>query len=81
MSKYARWSRYQANVDMAEELEVCPIEKSVTWIFEIKARVDVHFYPTKNKWRLVGIVKRKDPYYGNFKDFWSWYQNILERIR
>lgn len=81
MSKYARWSTYSKNEDIAESLGVVPVEKSVTWIFDIKPRVFVHFYPTKDKWRLVGQVKRKEPYYGDFQEFWDWYQDILNRIK
>jgi len=75
-----RWTQYEQNVAHAQRLGVEYIEKASTWFFSLPNGKKVHFYPTKNTWRIVPSKKHR-AYKGGFVKFWKWFIDFSKTLK
>ena len=72
-----RWTQFQNNVKLLEEYDLVGMDISATrqdestWIFVVDGKPAVHFYPTKNAWRICDQAKQPG-HEGGIRKFIPW---------
>jgi len=72
-----RWTQFENNVRLLEEYDLAGMDISAnrtdesTWIFLIDGKPAVHFYPTKNAWRICNQSSQAG-HKGGIRKFIPW---------